>query len=134
MATAPPAVAVTVETDAAARLRALAGRLPIWAADTPANRAAATALLAAGRAAGPAPAVTLFGIVPDALPDSWVVAALDAIVARHAALAHDPPLAALELYGVLVSDALRAALADHGLSEVTSDGDAVLARAPAASP
>ena len=55
------------------------------------------------------------------------------MVEHHGAPSRTPPLAALELYGVLVMDDLRAALSAHGFDVVTSDGDVVLAQAtPAA--
>jgi hypothetical protein len=128
MSLAPLVVAVTVETDAGPRLRQLAGRVPVWAVDTDANRAHAQALAAAAPTGGAAPEVTLFRADPGALPDEWAAAALAPLVERHRAFAHGPPLAALEFYGVLVTDALRAALAERGFADVVSDGDAVIAR------
>jgi hypothetical protein len=129
MAASPPSVAVIVETNAATRIRDVAARLPVWVADTPANRAAAEALAEEAPRRGAAPDVTLFPIDPEGVADDWVVRILGAVVERHGAPNRTPPLTALELYGVLVMDDLRAALSDHGFDVVTSDGDVVLAQA-----
>jgi hypothetical protein len=133
MAASARIVAVVVETDAGARLAELAARVPVWAADTPANRAATEALRAAAQRGGGPADITLFRVDAERLPDEWVVEVLGPLVEHHGDPAHDPPLTELELYGVLVMDPLRAALSEHGLDVVTSDGDAVRARA-AASP
>ena len=133
MAVSTHIVAVVVETDASARLAELAARVPVWVADTPANRAATEALRAAARQGGAPVDITLFRIDAERLPDEWVVEALGPLVEHHGALAHDAPLTALELYGVLVMDPLRAALSEYGFDVVTSDGDAVRAQAAAAS-
>lgn len=133
MAAPPPSVAVIVETNAATRIRDVAARLPVWVADTPANRAATDALVQDAPRRGAGPDITLFPIDPAGVADDWVVQILGAVVQRHGALDRTPPLTALELYGVLVMDDLRAALSDHGFDVVTSDGDVVLAQAtPAA--
>lgn len=125
-------VAVIAEPDAALRLRDVSARVPAWVADTPANRTAAAELRAAG-GAGARADITLFRVDPDTLPDDWVVGVLGAVVEHHGEHGHAPPLAALELYGVLVTDALRAVLSTYGLDHVTSNGDVVLAQvAPAA--
>lgn len=129
MAAPLPSVAVIVETDAATRIRDVAARLPVWVADTPANRAAAEALRGDAPRGGNGPDVTLFRVDPEGVPDDWVVQILGAVVEHHGARSRAAPLAALELYGVLVMDDLRAALSDHGFDVVTSDGDVVLAQA-----
>jgi hypothetical protein len=121
-------VAVVVETDAGARLAELAARVPVWAADTPANRAATEALRAAAQQGGGPADITLFRVDAERLPDEWVVEVLGPLAEHHGERAHDLPLAALELYGVLVMDPLRAALSEHGFDVVTSDGDVVRAQ------
>ena len=129
----PHVVAVIAEADGAARIRAVAGRLPTWVADTPANRAAVEALWSEARGGGADLGITLFRVEAETLPDEWVAQILGTVVEHHGESSHDPPLTAIELYGVLVMDDLRAALSHHGFDLVTSDGDAVLAQvAPAA--
>ena len=133
MTTLPHVVAVIAETDGGARIRAVAGRLPVWVADTPANRAAVEALRSEARGSGTGLGVTLFRVDAETRPDEWVAQVLGTVVEHHGALGHDPPLTALELYGVLVMGDLRATLSERGFDLVTSDGDAVLAQvAPAA--
>jgi hypothetical protein len=121
-------VAVIAEHDAAARVRDVSARLPVWVVDTPTNRLAAAELREDAARAGSHGDVTLFRADPEGLPDDWVVGILSTIVEHHGDYAHVPPLAALELYGVLVTDPLRAALSKHGFDLVTSDGDVVLAQ------
>ncbi|HZF68988.1 MAG TPA: hypothetical protein VEZ47_13180 [Gemmatirosa sp.] len=129
MAANPHVVAVVVETDAAARLPELAARLPVWVADTPANRDTTEALRVAAQQGGAPVDITLFRVDTESLPDEWVVRVLGPLMEHHGASAHDRPIGELELYGVLVMDPLRSALSEHGFDVVTSDGDAVRAQA-----
>ena len=121
-------VAVVVVPDFGDQLIALAAEGPVWVADTPANRAVAERVREGTRES----AVAVFRVDPAETPDEWAAGVLSAVVAHHEARSHVVPVDTLELHGVVMTDALRAALARYGFTDVTGDGEIMTARAPAA--
>ena len=109
-------------------LSQLAAGVPIWIADTPPNRAAVERI----RNGAPGGGTTTFRVDPAGTPDEWTASILGAVVEHHGGRSQEPPVDTLELHGVVVTDALRAALAAHGFTDVTGNGEVMTARVPPA--
>jgi hypothetical protein len=125
-------VAIVVAPDLGERVVRLASQSPVWVADTPANRAAVDQLRARAAGGEPGGRVTTFRVDPAGTPDDWAAAVIGAVAAHHAARSQAQAVDTLELHGVVVTDGLRAALAAHGFTDVTGDGDVTIARRPPA--
>ena len=110
-------VAVVVDPAFGERLAELALRMPVWAADTPVNRAVVERLWCA---APPGPyAVTTFRVALSGDPAVWGADVLGAVVEHHGPHAQAPPVAAVEIVGAEPTPELRAAFAAHGFPRVT---------------
>jgi hypothetical protein len=116
---APYVVAVVVDPAFGERLRELPPGVPVWVADTPANRAAAQRLWRGRRERTHLDGVTTFEVEPGRTPAEWCAAVLGQVDLHHGEYSHAPPYAAVEVIGAEPTAELRAALAQYGLTEVT---------------
>jgi hypothetical protein len=126
-------VGLVVDPEFGARLGAQAARMPVWIADTPANRAAAAALRREAPASVPhtaAGAVTTFRVASEESPAEWALRALGDVDLHHGQYSHAPPYGALEVVGAEPTPDLRAALAEYGLTEIEPRPGGFLASRP----
>jgi len=118
MAQAPQKVGIIVDPEFGERLHALAARMPLWVADTPANRAAAEANRRTHPAAFDGMGVTTIRIDPEEEPAEWAAEVLSLVLEHHGEYAQDPPVSVLEFIGTEPTPALRELLAEYGFSVV----------------
>ena len=102
------------------RVAALAERMPVWIADSAANRAAAEAVRARHMAAGrpSQDSVPVFRVDPADSPATWAIDVLGDIHLHHGEHSHDPPYTAIEIVGARPEPDLVAALAEYGLPQI----------------
>ncbi len=126
-------VALVVDPAYGDRLGALAVAMPVWIADTPTNRAAAEALWRRAPSSIPhtaSGAITTFQVQPSESRSAWARSILGDIDLHHGEYSHMPPYSALEVIGTEVTDDLREALSEYGLTEVESREDGFRASTP----
>ncbi len=112
-------VAVVVDRAFGERLLPLAQRLHVWVCNTPANREAvekAVAALPPGAVWNEAGATT-FRVSENDSPEGMVLDQLSTIDLHHGESSHDPAWSQIEVYGVRLNDALRAAWQEYGVNE-----------------
>ena len=120
MSAVPYTVAIVVDPNFGDRLGALAGQMPVWVADTPANRAAAEAYWQMEPGRAHTTGVTTFRVDPEDAPEGWCSDVLGTVVEHHGVYSHDPPVTALEIVGARPVAALRAALEAYGFGQVSA--------------
>jgi len=111
----PYSVAVVVDSNFAERLFEIAAEMPVWIADTPANRAAAERLWAPSAPQPSTQDVTTFAVDPAATPESWLVGILANLDLHHGEYSHDPPYSAIEVYGVSLTPEIRSRCSEYDL-------------------
>ena len=120
------AVAIVVEPDFGDGLEALLERMPVWIADTDANRAAAARARAVRRAPDQGAdhtqrdSLTTFKIDPRAAPASWCLSVLGTVAGHHDRYSQSPGYSVLEIYGTDPSAELLAALTEYRLTTITA--------------
>jgi hypothetical protein len=107
MANVGAVVGLVVDSEWGERVRELAARMPVWVVDTPANRAAVTALReeASDRYAS----VTTFRSTAAETPEQACIRILPTLDTHHNELAQTPPYSAVEIVGAQPTDILREA-------------------------
>lgn len=123
-------VAIVVAPEYGDRVGALAARMPVWIADTPSNRAAAERLWRQYAARRARADVTTFVVDPDESPEQWCAGVIAAVDLHHGEWSHDPPYGAVEVHGATPNDAVRAALAEYGLTQITRELEGFRASKP----
>jgi hypothetical protein len=119
------AVAIVVDPDFGGGLQPLLDRMPVWIADTDANRAAAARARAVRGAPVQGPdhtqrgSLTTFKIDPCATPASWCLGVLGTVAGHHDRYSQSPGYSVLEIYGTEPSAELVAALAEYRLTTIT---------------
>ena len=120
------AVAIVVDPDFGDGLEALLDRMPVWIADTAANRTAAARARAVRGAPGQGPdhtqpgSLTTFKVDARATPASWCLSVLGTVAGHHDRYSQSPGYSVLEIYGTEPSAELLAALAEYRLTTVTA--------------
>ena len=119
-------VAVVADREFGERLLPLAQRLHVWACDTPVNREAAEKAWAAipPGAVWNEVGVTTFRVGDDDSPEDMVVRHVGDIDLHH------PSWRQIEVYGVRLNDALRAAWQEYGADEFRETGDGFVCSRP----
>ena len=129
---AVPRYTVAIVVDPAfpeSRLASLASHMPVWVADTPANRATAERLRAADPDAdGVRRGVTTFRVDPASASGEWCAGILGAVHEHHGEFSHDPPYEGVEVYGAHSEPELLEAFAARGFTEVEQLPDGFRAR------
>ena len=119
-------VAIVVDPDFGDGLQPLLDRMPVWIADTDANRAAAARARAVRGAPDQGPdhtqrgSLTPFKIDARATPASWCLSVLATVAGRHDRYSQTPGYSVLEIYGTEPSAELLAALAEYRLTIITA--------------
>jgi hypothetical protein len=113
-------VGIVVDPAFGDRLRALADQMPVWVADTPANRAAAEAYWEKDPGRPPTAGVTIFRVAPGASPEAWCAEVLEIVLEHHGPFSHDPPVTVLTIVGAQPVGELRTALTACGFGKVTA--------------
>ncbi len=121
-------VAIVVDPAFGERLHALIGRMPVWVADTPPNRAAAEAHWRTRADTSDTEGLTTFLVDPDQAPEDWCAGALDAVILHHGEHSHDPPVTVLEVVGARPVQRLVAVLVQYGFAEVRQTREGFQAR------
>lgn len=112
----PPVVAIVVDPAYGGQLADVAARVPVWVADTPENRAAATRLRA--DTTGAIHEVTTFRVSPDDGPARWCAEVLPAVMDHHAGAGPHPRAGVLEIIGTPLDAPLTEALASYGFTRL----------------
>ena len=119
------AVAIVVDPDFGDGLQPLLDRMPVWIADTDANRAAAARARGVRDAPDQGPdhtlagSLTTFKIDARATPASWCLSILGTVAGHHDHYSQAPGYSVLEIYGTEPSSELLAALAEYRLTTMT---------------
>jgi hypothetical protein len=116
--TEPYAVALVVDPMFGDRLSGIAPGTPVWIADTPGNRLAVERHWAQHSGQSASEGVTAFKVDPTGTPEDWCASVLPDVDLHHGRLSHDPPYSVIDVYGVPLTPALRAALGDFGFRSV----------------
>ena len=111
-------VAIVVTPDIGGALTALADRVHVWLADTPANHAAAETYRRTHPTHSLERGVTTFRIADSDSPEAQVVQILGDLNLHHGEDSHTPPWDGLEIYGAAPSPTVRDALAAFGVDEI----------------
>ena len=119
----PYTVAVIVDPTFGDRLFDIASRTPVWIVDTPANRTAIERHWAANSGQPHTDGVTAFKVDPAASPEDWCLNVLGDVDLHHGVYSHVPPYTVLEIYGVALTQDLRAALGERGFDTVLERAD-----------
>lgn len=140
MTDTPHVVAVVVDPEFGDRVNDLVSRLPVWIADTEANRAAIDGAHTAPinisqdvshTAIG---ALTMFTIDVNTTPESWCVDILGTVAAHHDRHSHSPGYSAVEVYGTTPTPELLKALAEYRLTHITTLWEGFRASTPDGQP
>jgi hypothetical protein len=123
-------VAIVVDPEFGDRVTELLERMPVWMADTETNRAIAGRVRSARTQSGQSiehtaiGGVTTFTVDAGTPRESWCLGILGTVAGHHDRYSHSPGYSALEVYGVVPTPRLRAALAEYKLTGITllSDG------------
>jgi hypothetical protein len=110
MATKPYGVAIIVDPNFGERLGAVAKLMPVWIADTPANRVAAEEFWTLHPKQSHVEGVTTFRIDPKLSPHEWAAGILQAVDEHHGDDLHNPPYSVIELFGASIVPSLEEAL------------------------
>ena len=102
-------VTVVFDADFGSELERLAGRMPVWVVDTPANRTVAERLWQ-----HPKLDITTFQARPGDTVEETCVSLLGTVELHHGPLSADPACAVWEVIGATASEDIRKAWADIG--------------------
>ena len=111
-------VAIVVDPAFGDQLPALAARVPVWIADTPVNRAAAERSWQADEPMPRPTGVTTFRITEKTSPEEWCASILGTVIEHHGEYSQHPPVSVLEIIGAAPTEALGAALARYGFTNL----------------
>ena len=125
-------VALVVDPEFGDRIHPISQHVHVWAADTAANRRTAERVWAESAPDHERRGVTVFTVDLTRPRAEWVAGILETIATHHGVHSHDPPMNALQIYGVGPTAELRRLLAHYGLTEIEGEGDAFLAKSPSA--
>ncbi len=106
------------------QLEQLAERMPIWAVDTPPNRAVAKRLWELRGGADAFQGITLFRVADERDAEGNCVNVIDQVDLHHGVYSSGSKIASLTVIGATPSDRLREELSAYGFValEATSDG------------
>ena len=124
----PRTAAIVLDPAFASRLASLADRAAVWIVDSPENRPAIESLWTARRTRAASYDVSVFRMIPGLTPEQHVDGVLRSVGGD--AQPDEPlgPVGSIELYGVELTDAMRATLAAHDYLHLEPLGDAFRAR------
>lgn len=106
--------------------------MPVWVAETPANRIVTDRLWAAKGAPNAERSVTTFRVNPSEPSDAWAADIVPTVELHHGEYSHDPAVDTLEIYGAVLSRRLRLALEAVGFTHLRQDGEIITASCPPA--
>ena len=113
-------IGLLLALDLADELPSLSERFHVWAVDSPTNRAAAVAVWQAHPGHRRNLGVTLFTSSPDESLVDVCLRVLADIDLHHGELSECPPYQAVEVFGRVLSDELRRAFGQFGLTEFST--------------
>ena len=111
-------VTVVLDPDFGDKLRALPAGEPVWAVDTPANRAVGEAIWRERPEESSKDGLTLFKVDPDESPSAWLVQVIPDINLHHGEYSHAPPYSVVAVIGVTATTTIRETFADYGLGTI----------------
>jgi hypothetical protein len=109
-------VAIVVDPAFGNALDALANRLHVWVCSSPANRRAAEEHSTWGRPPSAECGITTFKVESGESPEAMLLAILPDVDLHHGRLSHPSGWEAIEVYGMVPTDATRAALREYGVN------------------
>jgi hypothetical protein len=129
-------VGVVVDAAFGDRVREVLSRMPVWLADSDANRRAAErarAVMPNTNHIQPG-GLTVFRVDPDGTPESWCADILATVAAHHDRYSHAPGCSSIEVFGAEPTPALRRAFASYRLTVVSPRERGFVASTPDGSP
>jgi len=120
----PYRVHVVVDVHYGDRLRSLPKGEPSWVVASPVNQPVIREIWKEYNTTDDIEGITSFNADPKATPEDWLVSELDMIDLHHGELSNDPPYSVLRVVGVSLSERIKKALSEFGLTAtgITSDG------------
>ncbi|MDP3278247.1 MAG: hypothetical protein Q8Q09_23875 [Deltaproteobacteria bacterium] len=129
-ATSQHPVALVLDGEFGPRLVDLAARVHVWALESPVNRAAAERIRVAAPVYSLERGVTLFhASATDSLAD-MLAEQIGVIAEHHGPFSHDPPMDALEVYGLAPNADVLAVLTECGWGALSVTESGFIARQP----
>ena len=107
-------VALVFDGEFGARLVDLAARIHVWALESPVNRAAAERIRSDAPVSSLDRGITLFRGAATDSPAAMLADQIGIIAEHHGPFAHDPPMDAVEVYGVAPDAEVLAVLTSCG--------------------
>ena len=123
-------MALVLDGEFGKRLVDLAARVHVWALDSPVNRAAAERIRAEAPIASLDRGITLFRASATDSPADMLADQIGVIAEHHGPFSHDPPMDALEVYGVAPNAAVLAVLTECGWGALSVTEAGFVARQP----
>ena len=122
-----PVVCIIVDPDIGERLSSLAMSMPVWIADTDANRETVRRFNGErdGRPASHTGIgqISTFRVGPSDSPAESVIAILLAVDLHHGRYSQSPPYYALEIIGATATKELRHAVAEYGMETIVETAE-----------
>ena len=115
--TKPYRVLVVVDREYGQRLTALTQEGPVWAVDTPANRAVAQHIWDAEPNRSHLQGITIFKFPKDGSPEDILVNELDTIDLHHGPFSANPSYTELDVIGTAITPRLRTELGQFGFDD-----------------
>jgi len=118
----PHVVALVLDSEFGERVGPIASRIHVWLVDSEPNRRAAQVFWGKHQATTQSieEGITTFVVDPNDDPEQWCEAILGTIDLHHGEHSHTPPLSALEVYGVSLSEALKSSFEAYGFTTLQS--------------
>jgi hypothetical protein len=113
-------VAIVVDPDFGDRLLSLAKEMPVWIADTPANRSRAESFWSRSDSAHPT--LTTFRVAGNDAAE-WCRTILPQVDLHHGEYSQSPAYDSIEVFGVSATPNLRDAFSDYGFTISTERAD-----------
>jgi hypothetical protein len=116
------AVAIVVDP-AFEHLFEVADTMAVWVANTPFNRSLADHQRRERPHRTPADGVTVFNVVLAHSPEDWCAHVLPKVELHHGCYSHNPPYSVVEVFGVPLTERLRAAFAEFEFTHFQEQTD-----------
>lgn len=123
-----PTIGLVLDPEFSSRLGGLSGQMHVWALDSTPNRASAEAIWEERPTYLPDQGITLFQSCSGQSEYDACAGILPAIDLHHGEFSQEPPYQVVEVFGCLLTDALRSRFGEFGFNEFSPTSDGFIAR------
>jgi hypothetical protein len=111
-------IAIVVDPEFGKRVIPIASRIHVWLAGSPSNCDIAKSIWSNNTDKTPSieTGITTFPISENENPEQWCKDILYMVDLHHGVYSHDPPLSALEIYGLSFNEQLRPFFSEYGFT------------------